>query len=210
MTKIGIDFSINSTAITIINDDEIRMFSFVPNYRPELSAFKTHKQITEFVEIHSYEKSQNTKDPIEDQSIKLLNADNLSNQIIEAIRPHIKGDVEIRIEGFSFGSKGNSFIDLITYNTFLKVKLIQNWGHNIRVLSPKSLKKMYTGNGNASKCDMVREFMKRDSSAFREKMVDLGLDKEGEFVINKPIDDLIDSRALAEVLLVSSQASSST
>ena len=210
MTKIGIDFSINSTAITVINDDEIRMFSFVPNYRPELSAFKTHRQITEFVDISSYEKSQNIKDAIEDQSIKLLNADKLSDQIISTIKPHIKGDVEIRIEGFSFGSKGNSFIDLITYNTFLKVKLIQNWGHCIRVISPKSLKKMYTGNGNASKCDMVREFMKRDESAFQKKMVELGLDKEGEFTIPKPIDDLIDSRALAEVMLGTTQASPST
>jgi hypothetical protein len=197
--KIGIDFSINSTAVTIKkNDGTLVLFSFVPNYRPELKGFQTHVAISDFVEIHSYIKGSNTKDPIIDQSIKLQNADLLSDSIISAIEKHIEGDPKIYIEGFSFGSKGNSFIDLITFNTFLKVKMIQKWGHCISVVSPKSLKKMYTGNGNAGKCDMLRQFIKEDSSLFKDKLVQLGLDKEGEFTIPKPVDDLIDSIALVE------------
>jgi hypothetical protein len=197
--KIGIDFSINSTAITIKKDDgTLVLLSFVPNYRPELKGFQTHVAISEFVEIHTYVKGSNTKDPIADQSIKLQNADQLSNSIIEAISKHIIGEPSIRIEGFSFGSKGNSFIDLITFNTFLKVKMIQKWGHNISVISPKSLKKMYTGNGNAGKCEMLRTFIGTNQSPFRDKLVELGLDREGEFTIPKPVDDLIDSIALVE------------
>jgi hypothetical protein len=110
----------------------------------------------------------------------------------------INGVPQIFIEGFSFGSKGNSFIDLITFNTFLKVKMIQKWGHCISVISPKSLKKMYTGNGNAGKCDMLRTFIKNDSSPFRNKLVEIGLDREEEFTIPKPVDDLIDSIALVD------------
>jgi hypothetical protein len=84
--KIGIDFSINSTAITIKKEDgTLVLFSFVPNYRPELKGFQTHVAISEFVEIHSYAKGSNTKDPILDQSIKLQNADYLSDAIIDAI-----------------------------------------------------------------------------------------------------------------------------
>ena len=197
--KIGIDFSINSTAITIKKEDgTLVLFSFVPNYRPELKGFQTHVAISEFVEIHSYIKGSNTKDPILDQSIKLQNADLLSDSIIEAINKHVIGEPKIYIEGFSFGSKGNSFIDLITFNTFLKVKMIQKWGHCISVVSPKSLKKMYTGNGNAGKCEMLRSFIKTDSSPFRNKLVELGLDREGEFTIPKPVDDLIDSIALVD------------
>ena len=197
MTIIGIDFSINSTAITIVNENGIKLFSFVPNYREELAAFKTHKAISNIVNISTYEKNGNTKDAILDQSIKLKNADNLSDLVIETIREHVIGTPDIRIEGFSFGSKGNSFIDLITFNTFLKVKLIQNWGHCIRVISPKSLKKMYTGNGNASKCDMVRSYIKNGSGEFQKKLIELNLDREGDFVVPKPIDDVVDSIALA-------------
>jgi hypothetical protein len=201
--RIGIDFSINSTAVTLLYvNGNSRLFSFVPNYRPELSAFKIHKALSEHITVISYDKAGNTKDPIVDQAIKLQNADNLSTQIIEAISPHIEGEsIEIRIEGFSFGSKGNSFIDLVTYNTFLKVKMIQNWGHCISVVPPKSLKKIYTGNGNATKCDMIRQFLKENESPFAKALIDLGLNKEEEFVLPKPVDDVIDSYALAEVLL---------
>jgi hypothetical protein len=66
---------------------------------------------------------------------------------------------------------------------------------------PKSLKKIYTGNGNASKCDMIRQYLKNNETSFAKALIDLGLDKEGEFVLPKPVDDIIDSRALAEVLL---------
>ena len=199
MDKIGIDFSINSTAVTIKKEDgTLVLFSFVPNYRPELKGFKTHVAISSFVEVHSYIKGSNTKDPILDQSIKLQNADLLSNSIMEAITKHVKGTPSIYIEGFSFGSKGNSFIDLIMFNTFLKVKMIQKWGHRISVVSPKSLKKMYTGNGNAGKCDMLRTFIKNDTSLFRNKLVELGLDREEEFTIPKPVDDIIDSVALVD------------
>ena len=202
--KIGIDFSINSTALTIkTNDDKLQIFSFVPNYRPELSSFKIHRILSEYITVISYEKIQNTKDPIKDQSIKLKNADNLSTAIIENISPFIGDEsVEIQIEGFSFGSKGNSFIDLVTYNTFLKVKLIQKWGHCISVISPKSLKKMYTGNGNASKCDMLRSYLKErnfDKEPLKEKLIEMNLDKEGEFNIPKPIDDIVDSIALSSI-----------
>ena len=85
--KIGIDFSINSTAVTIKKEDgTLVLFSFVPNYRPELKGFQTHVAISDLVEIHSYSKGSNTKDPILDQSIKLQNADYLSNSIIDCYR----------------------------------------------------------------------------------------------------------------------------
>jgi hypothetical protein len=196
--KIGIDFSINSTAICI-QSDEMKLFSFVPDYRSTLSGFKIHNKISDIVDIISYDKKSTTKDPIEDQSIKLSNADSLSNAIISTIEPFITGIPEIRIEGFSFGSKGNAFIDIITYNTFLKVKIIQKWGNCISVISPKTVKKLYTGNGNASKCDMLRTFFTKEDSIFKKRFEDLGLNREEDFNIPKPIDDLIDSVALCSI-----------
>lgn len=201
MTTIGIDFSINSTAVAINKDGELTIFSFVPNYRSELAGSKMHKALSDMISVISYEKGGNTKDPLADQRIKLQNADNLSYQIIEAIKPFIVETPQIRIEGFSFGSKGNSFIDLVSFNTFLKVKLIQAYGHCIDVVPPKSLKKIYTGNGNASKCDMLRKFLEVKDTPFKLRLVELGLDRAEEFTLVKPIDDIIDAIALSWVSL---------
>jgi len=36
-------------------------------------------------------------------------------------------EVSVGLEGFSYGSKGNSFIDIIQYNTFLRKELIEKY-----------------------------------------------------------------------------------
>ena len=196
---IGIDFSINSTALAIkLKDDKFLLFSFVPNYNPKLKGFQLHKILNESktITITSYNKDNLIKDAIEDQAIKLRNADALSDEIIEIFNYTGIIPTEIRIEGFSFGSKGNSFIDMITFNTFLRVKLIQKFGHIIKVISPKSIKKAYTGNGNASKCDMLRSFMEKSDSKLKKEIEKLNIVVEGEFNITKPLDDLVDAIAL--------------
>jgi hypothetical protein len=197
---IGIDFSINSTAITISNEKGIVMMSFVPNYESGKSAWKVHDAISKFVQIHSYKKDGSSKNSIEDQRIKLRNANNLSDQIINAIgAENLKRVEKINIEGFSYASKGNSFIDLITYNTFLKTKLFQIVGDKIFVVPPKTLKKWYTGNGNATKCGMLRSYLEKNNNDLTSKIREVCKIEDGEFNIPKPLDDLVDSIALSEL-----------
>ena len=195
---IGIDFSINSTAVTIFDGTTFNYYSFVPNYRPTLKGFQIHSKIDNIVEIHSYLKNGNTKDPIVDQSIKLMNADRLSNKIMEVLSKKLQDEPNFYIEGFSFASKGNSFIDLITFNTFLKAKIIQKWGDCITVISPKSLKKYYTGNGNSGKFEMLKEYFGKVDDQLSKRLNELGLNRDEEFNIPKPVDDLIDSISLCE------------
>ena len=197
---VGIDFSINSTAVVIKLPKGHIYLSFVPNYNPKLKGFKTHEELIKPLIVSSYNKNSVSSSSIEEQSMKLKNADELSDQIITTIKSLEIQPSEIRIEGFSFGSKGNSFIDLITYNTFLKVKLIKEYGHIIKVVPPKTLKKLYTGNGNASKCDMLRTYMEKEEGRLQQKIKALGIIKDDEeFTIPKPIDDIIDAIALTEV-----------
>jgi hypothetical protein len=198
---VGIDFSINSTAITIRNDKGIVMMSFVPNYEPGKSAWKAHEVLQQVLQISTYKKDGSIKDASEDQRIKIRNADRLSSLIVETIgEERLKKVERINIEGFSYASKGNAFIDLITYNTFLKCKLYSIVGDRIYVVPPKTLKKRYTGNGNATKCDMLRSYLEKNDNhlctLIREVVT---IKEEGEFTIPKPIDDLIDSIALAEL-----------
>jgi hypothetical protein len=195
---IGIDFSINSTAMAIKMGKKTHLFSFVPNYVMGKKAFKIHESLD--LVVIGYTKLSTTGDPIEDQQIKLKNADELSNSIIGIFDLlGLDSAEEIRIEGFSYASKGNSFIDLITFNTFLKVKLIQRFGHIIKVIPPKTLKKAYTGNGNASKCDMLRTFMDISDTPLSRKIREMNIVTEGEFNIPKPIDDVVDAIGLTEM-----------
>jgi hypothetical protein len=197
---IGIDFSINSTAVTIRNGNEIVMMSFVPNYEPDKKSWKVHQSISNLVQIHSYKKDGSSKDSIEDQRIKLRNAHQLSDLIINSIgQENLKVVDRINIEGFSYASKGNSFIDLITYNSFLKTKLYQEVGDKIYVVPPKTLKKWYTGNGNATKCGMLRSYMEKNDNDLTRKISEWCKIEDEEFSIPKPIDDLVDSIALAEL-----------
>jgi len=198
---VGIDFSINSTAMAIKLGRKSLLFSFVPNYVKGKSAFKIHEHFGNSLSIRGYEKLPNSKDASEEQSNKLKNADALSTEIIDIFKClGIEQIDEIRIEGFSYMSKGNSFIDLIMFNTFLKVKLIQKFGHVIKVVPPKTLKKLYTGNGNATKCDMLRKYLEINDTTFSKKVKELDIVKDGEFNIPKPIDDIIDAIGLISIL----------
>lgn len=197
---IGIDFSINSTAVTIKSGNDIVMMSFVPNYEPKKRAWRIHESISNLVQIHSYKKEGSSKDSIEDQRIKLRNANQLSDLIINSIgRETLKKVDRINIEGFSYASKGNSFIDLITYNTFLKTKLFQAVGDRIYVVPPKTLKKWYTGNGNATKCGMLISYLEKNDNDLTCKIREWCKIDDEEFSIPKPFDDLVDSIALAEL-----------
>lgn len=199
---IGIDFSINSTAITIkYSDTRYEYFSFVPNYegKEHLKGFAVHNHLSEHVKICSYNKEGSSKDSIEDQRVKIRNADRLSQCIIDCLQPVLSKCTRINIEGFSYRSKGNSFIDLISYNSFLKSKLFTICGDIIYVIPPKSLKKAYTDNGNASKCDMLRHFLSNNSGDLVTKINELDFVTDGEFEIPKPIDDLVDSIALTDL-----------
>jgi Holliday junction resolvasome RuvABC endonuclease subunit len=197
----GLDFSINSTALAIKIGDTPLLFSFVPNYKSGKAAFKVHDALKGIVTTIGYTKEASSKDSLEDQCIKLRNADNLSNEIITIFDLlSLENPItEIRIEGFSYASKGNSFIDLIMFNTFLKVKLIQKFGHIIKVVPPKTLKKAYTGNGNASKCDMVRHYMNSSNEKLQQKILEMNIVKEDDFVIPKPIDDICDAIGLTSI-----------
>jgi hypothetical protein len=70
----------------------------------------------------------------------------------------------------------------------------------IFVIPPKTLKKIYTGNGNATKCDMLRSYLgKNDNQLCTLIREVVTIKEEGEFPIPKPIDDVIDSIALTEI-----------
>jgi len=199
-TIIGIDFSINSTSICVRNDNKYQYFSFVANYKKDRAPFKIHDAINDLVMICPYEKLPTSKDSIQDSKNKIQNAHTLSKLILRilTIESTIIGTPDIRLEGFSFASKGNSFIDLIMFNSFLRCKLMEKWGNCISVIPPKTNKKAYSGNGNANKWIMLNSFLENTDSPLQKRLIELGLKRDAEFEIGKPVDDLVDAISLAE------------
>ena len=210
---IGIDFSINSTAITIKNNSgDYQWFVFVPNYKQGKKCFKVHENLehyqnSRYLTICSYEKETVcAKD--NEQQIKMKNANHLSDAIVSVIvkeqEKNQESITQIYIEGYSFASNGKAFIDLVTFNTFLKVKLIQNFGYCLSVIPPTTIKKKFTGKGNASKCEMTTQYLNETINKEKARIFQTLLRneipkwQENDYIIPKPFDDIIDSIAILE------------
>jgi len=202
MAIIAIDFSINSTAICVQHNNKLDWYNIVSNLNLSRKGFSVHKELSESsdnVHIIGYDRNKpKDLDYSDEQSFKITNANQHSDIIMSALEPYIDGfGTIITFEGYSYGSKGNSFIDLIAYNTFLKTKLMMECQNGIQVVAPKSVKKDFTGNGNAGKPMMVETFSKRTDSILANDPVHNYVSSQsfGDN-IPKPIDDLVDAFAI--------------
>ena len=203
MNLVAIDFSITSTAICVSTPEKLHWFSFVSNLDLNKRAFRIHKELSELgLNMIGYERNK-PKDIsyTEEQSFKINNANTLSYSIINTLAPFIDEDTLFAIEGYSYGSRGNAFIDLISYNTFLKSKILRVSKKDILVFPPKTIKKAFTGNGNANKPMMVQTFCERESDELRNEMFH-NFVKGSCFGDNvpKPVDDLVDAFAIMEYM----------
>jgi len=207
MALAGIDFSLNSPAICIQTSTHLKWISLYHLDRdpalPTLKAFKLHEELADSGAITStrYAREVSSKLFLERERQKMTDAERLAQLIIGTLLSH---DVtRVAIEGFSYGSKGNSFIDMVVYNTFLRQKLIQQFGvESFHVFQPTTVKKL-AGKGNGNKLYMFEAFkrdhlldpMLRDSTLWQWSQ-----SKEFSKEIPKPLDDLIDSYFILRAL----------
>lgn len=200
MARAGIDFSLNSPAICIQTSTSLKWISLYhldrDSSKPALKAFKLHEELPLLGAIDAirYVREVSSALFLERERQKMMDAERLAQLILETL---ISNRVTtVAIEGFSYGSKGNSFIDMVAYNTFLRQKLIQQFGvESFHVFQPTAVKKLAgKGNGNklymfdAFKRDNLSDPMLRDSILWQWTQ-SLEFSKE----IPKPLDDLIDS-----------------
>lgn len=139
MNIIGIDPSLVSTAMTINGE---HLF----NYTKESYAFnksglnKWYKMCEQYVKYRwiEYDKVENFTDSEID---KLSKYNILSDMIIEDIRNHIDPNkaIKIGIEGYSYSSAAGPLIDLVTYGTLLRNKLLQ-LSDDVTIYPPSTLK----------------------------------------------------------------------
>lgn len=164
---IGIDFSINSPGLCIYKE-ETKQFYFTSFSNMDISDFDKkkvpkksiiHKYLVddESIFLVDYKRHKTDKDYIKDQKNKMEDADMLAKGIskyIAKICNNSFDNVYIAMEGFSYASKGNSFIDLIMFNSILRNHLVNLYGNkgaeNIYIFSPSAIKG-FAGKGNANK-----------------------------------------------------------
>lgn len=143
MNIIGIDPSLISTAVVIGNDKEFKIFNYckednistktgLKKWYKSCEQYVTYKNITydnydnysngEIIKLHDYNKI----------------TDNIIIDILDNINPNEK--TKIGIEGYSFASNFGDIIDLVTFSTLLRSKIIDKITKDLTIISPSSLK----------------------------------------------------------------------
>ena len=204
MIKIGIDFSLVSPSVCIFKDNQYHFISFFDDYgenwkEGKSKKFQYHRLLSNYIELCPYTRHIDKSNYRIEQDTKMKSAKEIAYMIVHRLK-EITGDedVIIGIEGFSYGSISSSTLDLALYNSFLRIKLLEEFGDEcIVIVSPKEGKKTLSRKGNAKKEDQIKSFIdNRTKDEFIEKnglwkyLNDL---KDIDFKNIKPVDDLCDS-----------------
>lgn len=154
MNYIGIDISINSTAIFIERNDKITILSFTDKKDNNIYIKELKKLGVKFFHI-SRTKSNNYS---ENEILKIKQYINLSNLISDEICKFIDLNEKTycQIEGYSFSKNTSSILDIVSLSTLIRSKLINEISNiDITIISPSSLKletcKLVYGSKNIGK-----------------------------------------------------------
>ena len=202
MIKIGIDFSLTSPAICVYKNGEYSFISFFNDggkdwKKSKSKTYRYHNELNNIIDVIPYTRQIDDSNYRNEQKTKMADALMIVSLIIEKLKTIIDGDVIIGLEGFSYGSVSSSTLDLAMYNSFLRMKLIENFGSDVlNIISPTEGKKKLFGKGNANKEDMIQAFIDNRledndllNNAFWSYCKENGVD----FKQPKPIDDLVDA-----------------
>jgi hypothetical protein len=138
---------------------------------------------------------------------KISNFVSLANEIKDAIIGSIADgdDVYIGMEGISFGSPGNSLIDISMLTGILRseiLKILGNDSGRFFVFSPTAIKK-FAGKGNFKKIEMYDSLCSQtevnsDFITLIKEKKEMMVTKGG--TVKKPTEDIIDSIWVARFL----------
>jgi Holliday junction resolvasome RuvABC endonuclease subunit len=202
MTIVSIDFSILYPGICICKDlKEFKWFSVVNTKLKKADQTNLDYLTQKYPAIKILRTSTIRKTHPEyhiTERTKLINYQELIKLIISEILAEVGDDeVIVALEGISFGSKGNSLVD-ISQSTGILTKVLKNQAERLFIFSPSELKNAIGCKGNANKTDIFNQF-KSDPSMEEVKGSDLFLavnqEKwivDGERIVS-PIIDMVDS-----------------
>lgn len=196
MIFIGIDFSINSTAMCILDGDKEEFFySFNRGQTPQ----KYLKVLEKYPNIYTIglEKIIDLEDLSTNELIKIDEAIKLADLIVNEVNKY--DSVLIGIENFSYNGIGKRSLDLAGFQYILRARLFKKENvKNIFFYTPGEIKK-YASKGNAVKEQMMESYLKlNQENDLTRLMKDEEIQKASKFP--KPIDDLVDSWYIVKML----------
>ena len=207
MTIVSIDFSILYPGICICKDfKEFKWFSVVNTKLRKVDKENLEHLVIKYPNLRLDQTSTVRKTHPEyhiTERTKLVNYQDLIDRIITNILNEVGDDqVIVAIEGISFGSKGNSLVDISQSTGILKhallTRVLNGDADRLFVFSPSELKNAIACKGNANKMDIFNKF-KEDPII--ESVKDSDLHKaisqekwivQGDKIIS-PIIDMVDS-----------------
>ena len=207
MTIISIDFSILFPGVCICRD--FKSFKWIAGVNTKTTK-KNAKRYEDINEGYSNLKifTTQTRRRKDEQyhiteRIKMTNYFELVGTLIKEIKAEVgDDDLVICLEGVSFGSSGNSLVDLSQSTGILKnelFKLLKGDLDKFFVFSPGTLKNAIGAKGNASKVEVIEAFLQDPIIPNAEKSDLYKLLKREDWVTNdkgivlSPIIDMIDS-----------------
>jgi Holliday junction resolvasome RuvABC endonuclease subunit len=196
--SIGVDFSIISTAMCVKIDNNFKFYWF-PKVEPNNAIPKYWEEIKTVATIIPYN-GKKSKHNYTTNSIKDVNNAHLLSELILDCLLDIDKNIPINIEGFSFASTGASFIDLIAYQSIFRSEIVRD-GRIFNVYSPTTIKKTFSGSGKSTKDEMCKVFTHENAECQNvqnlQKLVENCVKDRSN--IKKPLDDLVDSYAIADM-----------
>ena len=195
MVIVSIDFSINSSAITIFN-------SKANTYRYLLFTSKItkhHRLLDEKVNINdkntlkivNFNRLEKVNDFNNDYRTKMQESLLLNALIMEELNQYLNKQTIVVFESASYGSAGNALLDLTAYSHLLKIFMPEHIDiNNLYHITPSQLKKFFTTKGNADKPEMMKHFL-LEGTNLSETVFETGLTYK-----QAGVNDLVDSYAL--------------
>jgi hypothetical protein len=188
----SIDFSINSTCVTILSDQGYHWHHF-------------GRERTKYIDLgsdgftrHIFPKRERGEDYCLSERAKLNDAEKFCSSISSIISTNNVSAVAF--EGHSFNSKGNSLLELVSYQFLLRSMLISVAEIPLSRMffySPITVK-AFAGGARFKKVDMLNSFLSSDDPVLKKSHVFSLISNQMDLVlrgedVSKPVDDLVDS-----------------
>lgn len=204
-TIIGLDFSLNSPGICILTKGSGKWISLhrtTNNIEKMLekdgSPFKIFNKSPNF-SINVIPKKEFIGEYHDKERQKILNAIEFSETILDLLEPYLDQNCLVGMEGLSFGSTGNSLIDISMTTALVRAGIIKKINpKNFFVVSPATLKK-FAIKGNAKKDELYNILLEKKSNDLRVKEMISILEEnkknwiKGSGKVENPCSDLIDA-----------------
>jgi hypothetical protein len=192
MVLAGIDFSINSASVCIFSDGEYSWLHF--GREASKYFWLGNKNFQQWV----LPKRESHKNYCSNERMKMDDAKHLCSNIYLEISK--RGVTHVAFEGHSFGSKGNSLLELVSYQFLLRYMLVENKSielNNMYFYSPMTIK-AFAGSGKFNKVQLLEKFIELDDLSVKKNDVHVRISSSIDEVLKKdkvvkPVDDVIDS-----------------